>query len=77
MANFLFFFTFLSFAFIVIGYSISKYLWFFSLEGEEKQINPFMRVNEGSVQKHAKTSEGIDTMRAIRAEKDGFRPPPL
>lgn len=40
---------------------------------EERQINPFMRVNEPSVQEHAKESEGIATMKAIRKEKDTFK----
>jgi len=42
---------------------------------EEKQINPFMRVEESSVQDHAKTTGkgGIETMRALRAEKDNFK----
>lgn len=40
---------------------------------EEKRINPFMRVNEPTVQTHAKKSEGIATMAAIRKEKDGFK----
>jgi hydroxyacylglutathione hydrolase len=42
---------------------------------DEKQINPFMRVNEESVQLHTKTSGGIETMRALRTEKDSFKPP--
>jgi hydroxyacylglutathione hydrolase len=41
--------------------------------GEEKKINPFMRVNEAAVQRHAGTSEGIATMAAIRKEKDTFK----
>ncbi|XP_049799639.1 LOW QUALITY PROTEIN: hydroxyacylglutathione hydrolase, mitochondrial [Schistocerca nitens] len=41
--------------------------------GEEKRINPFMRVHESSVQKHAGLSEAIATMGAIRKEKDSFR----
>jgi len=42
---------------------------------EEKLINPFMRVEEASVQAHAKTTgaNGIETMRALRAEKDNFK----
>lgn len=40
---------------------------------EERQINPFMRVNEPSVQEHAKETEGIATMKAIRKEKDTFK----
>lgn len=39
----------------------------------EKLINPFMRVNVSSVQKHANTVDPIETMRAIRKEKDGFK----
>jgi len=41
---------------------------------EEKLINPFMRVEEASVQQHAKTTGGIETMRALRTEKDTFKP---
>lgn len=40
--------------------------------GEEKSINPFMRVDEPSVRNHTKTTESIETMRALRAEKDHF-----
>ncbi|XP_063846291.1 hydroxyacylglutathione hydrolase, mitochondrial-like isoform X2 [Scylla paramamosain] len=43
--------------------------------GEEKQINPFMRVGEASVQEHVKTSDPVETMTAVRAEKDNWRPP--
>ncbi|XP_071516616.1 hydroxyacylglutathione hydrolase, mitochondrial isoform X1 [Panulirus ornatus] len=45
--------------------------------GEEKQINPFMRVAEASVQQHAKTSDPVATMAAIRTEKDNWKPPKL
>ena len=41
--------------------------------GEEKLINPFMRVNEKSVQSHAGQSDGIATMGTIRREKDNFK----
>lgn len=41
--------------------------------GLEKKINPFMRVNEDPVQKHAGTQGGIATMAAIRKEKDTFK----
>jgi len=44
-----------------------------SLLKDEKQINPFMRVYESSVQAHAKQTDPIQTMRALRAEKDGFK----
>lgn len=40
---------------------------------EEKRINPFMRVEEASVQAHTKTTGGVETMRALRAEKDNFK----
>ncbi|KAL7633617.1 UNVERIFIED_CONTAM: hypothetical protein RMT77_016150 [Armadillidium vulgare] len=43
--------------------------------GEEKQINPFMRVNEPTVQQHTKTKGAVETMAALRAEKDKFKPP--
>lgn len=48
---------------------------FMPCTGEEKQINPFMRVNESPVQKHAGTSEGIETMTAVRREKDNWKAP--
>ena len=41
--------------------------------GEEKSYNPFMRVEEASVQEHTKTSDGIAAMAALRTEKDGFK----
>jgi len=42
---------------------------------EEKLINPFMRVEESSVQSYAGTTGqgGIATMKALRAEKDNFK----
>lgn len=49
----------------------------FQILGEEKQINPFMRVTEASVQQHAKTSDPVATMAAIRTEKDNWKPPKL
>lgn len=39
---------------------------------EEKQFNPFMRVEHHSVQKHAGQNDPIATMAAIRREKDAF-----
>lgn len=39
---------------------------------EEKQINPFMRVTEAAVQKHAGKTDAVETMAAIRKEKDNF-----
>ncbi|CAB3370917.1 Hypothetical predicted protein [Cloeon dipterum] len=41
--------------------------------GEEKKINPFMRVNVASVQQHAEQADEISTMGAIRIEKDNFK----
>jgi len=41
---------------------------------EEKLYNPFMRVNEKSVQEHAGVSDGVTTMGYIRREKDNFKP---
>ncbi|XP_059471987.1 hydroxyacylglutathione hydrolase, mitochondrial isoform X2 [Neocloeon triangulifer] len=41
--------------------------------GEEKKINPFMRVTEDSVQQHAGQADPISTMGAIRQEKDNFK----
>lgn len=40
---------------------------------EEKATNPFMRVHEDSVQKHAKQTDPIKTMGALRKEKDNFK----
>ncbi|XP_026487167.2 hydroxyacylglutathione hydrolase, mitochondrial isoform X1 [Vanessa tameamea] len=40
---------------------------------EEKLYNPFMRVTEESVMKHAKKNDAVETMRAIRLEKDHFK----
>jgi len=40
---------------------------------EEMMINPFMRVCQPSVQAHAEQSDPIETMRALRAEKDNFK----
>lgn len=40
---------------------------------EEKQINPFMRVHESSVQQFAKSSDPIETMSIIRKIKDSFK----
>lgn len=42
---------------------------------EEKNINPFMRVSEASVQKHTGTSDPVETMAALRGEKDEFKAP--
>lgn len=41
--------------------------------GEEKRINPFMRVLVKDVQDHAGKLDGIDVMGAIRKEKDSFK----
>jgi len=40
---------------------------------EEWLINPFMRVGEPSVKAHVKETDPVETMRAIRAEKDNFK----
>ncbi|XP_019397434.1 PREDICTED: hydroxyacylglutathione hydrolase, mitochondrial isoform X1 [Crocodylus porosus] len=40
---------------------------------EEFAYNPFMRVREKTVQKHARETDPIRTMGAIRKEKDNFR----
>jgi len=40
---------------------------------EEWLINPFMRVGETTVQAHAGETDPVETMRAIRAEKDNFK----
>ena len=44
-----------------------------SLLSDEKKINPFMRVYEPSVQSHAKETDPIATMKALRTEKDSFK----
>lgn len=41
---------------------------------QEKKYNPFMRVNEASVQRHASASDPISTMAYLRREKDHFKP---
>ncbi|RWS29555.1 Hydroxyacylglutathione hydrolase-like protein, partial [Leptotrombidium deliense] len=41
--------------------------------GEEKKINPFMRVNVKEVQEHAKQTDAIKTMAFLRNEKDKFK----
>lgn len=41
---------------------------------DEKSYNPFMRVNESSVQNHASSSDPIGTMAFLRREKDSFKP---
>ncbi|KAJ8957416.1 hypothetical protein NQ318_004896 [Aromia moschata] len=41
--------------------------------GEEKKINPFMRVMMGTVQSHTNCSDPIATMQSIRREKDNFK----
>ncbi|XP_053608057.1 hydroxyacylglutathione hydrolase, mitochondrial isoform X2 [Plodia interpunctella] len=41
--------------------------------GEEKLYNPFMRVTEPNVMKHVQKADGVQTMKAIRLEKDHFK----
>lgn len=43
---------------------------------QELQHNPFMRVNEDSVQSATGTKYGVDAMGKLREMKNGFRPPP-
>ena len=45
-----------------------------SLIIEEKNINPFMRVHEATVQTHAKETDPVATMKSLRLEKDTFKP---
>ncbi|XP_045497605.1 hydroxyacylglutathione hydrolase, mitochondrial isoform X1 [Colias croceus] len=40
---------------------------------EEKLYNPFMRVTQGPVMKHVNKVDPIETMKAIRLEKDNFK----
>lgn len=47
-----------------------------SLLSEEKSYNPFMRVDEISMQKRCGTSNGVDTMTYLRDEKDHFKNKP-
>ncbi|GMT16787.1 hypothetical protein PFISCL1PPCAC_8084, partial [Pristionchus fissidentatus] len=42
--------------------------------GEEKRINPFMRVMEKSVQKFVGSVDGVTVMTKLREEKNNFRP---
>jgi len=41
---------------------------------EELLINPFMRVNKAPVQTHTGQNDAVEAMRALRAEKDNFKP---
>lgn len=41
--------------------------------GEELQFNPFMRVREDPVKQHSGSSDPIEVMKFIRAEKDTFK----
>ncbi|XP_015677134.1 hydroxyacylglutathione hydrolase, mitochondrial [Protobothrops mucrosquamatus] len=43
--------------------------------GEEFTYNPFMRVRETTVQRHAQETDPVRTMGAIRKEKDNFKVP--
>jgi len=43
---------------------------------EEKAYNPFMRVNEGHLRNRFGQNDGIATMKALRKEKDNWKPPP-
>eukprot|EP00117_Sycon_ciliatum_P007455 scpid71379/ scgid10553/ Hydroxyacylglutathione hydrolase, mitochondrial; Glyoxalase II len=40
----------------------------------ELAFNPFMRTNVASVQKHTRRSNPVDTMAALREEKNSFKP---
>ncbi|GMR37034.1 hypothetical protein PMAYCL1PPCAC_07229 [Pristionchus mayeri] len=42
--------------------------------GEEKKINPFMRVHEKSVQKFVGSTDAVNVMTKLRDEKNNFRP---
>ena len=44
-----------------------------SLLSDEKETNPFMRVHQPAVQKHANQTDPIETMKALRLEKDNFK----
>jgi len=57
--------------YIIVNF-YNNQLWIL-FTGEEKKINPFMRVTEASVQQHAQQSDPISTMGAIRQEKDRFK----
>ena len=45
------------------------------ISGEEKQINPFMRVSQPDVRKLSEKDNDVDTMTFVRALKDNFKPP--
>ena len=48
--------------------------YLFVILGLEKLINPFMRVDKETVRAHAGgMTSNVETMRAIRAEKDNFK----
>lgn len=40
---------------------------------DEKLTNPFMRVHESSVMKHAQQNDPVQTMSYLRREKDNFK----
>ena len=42
--------------------------------GDEKQINPFMRVNQPGVQKLSQKDNDVDVMTFVRSLKDDFKP---
>ena len=45
-----------------------------STVANEKQVNPFMRVGERSVQEHVKhVGDPVQTMAALRNEKNNFK----
>lgn len=41
--------------------------------GEEKETNPFMRIDTTSLQSRSATTDLIQTMAYIRREKDNFK----
>ena len=47
----------------------------FDISGEEKEINPFMRVSQPDVRKLSEKDNDIDAMTFVRALKDNFKAP--
>ena len=46
-----------------------------SIAGEEKQLNPFMRVNQPSLRALSGKDSDVETMTFVRTMKDNFKAP--
>lgn len=55
---------------IILSLEPNQYL---CVTGEEKKINPFMRVNYDSVKGYAKADDAVKTMTFVRKQKDSFK----